>query len=315
MCIGQAADSIGSMLACPGVIMLDEAQQVSGVGGQGTVDAGPLVQLHIAPSRTFWRIGPAWAVVGGAVAAGIGLGDAGTLLRLAAAVVLADLAWGILRRIIPDSPGFAGTVPPAAPSLPYGRGDAPLARFLQMIAVGERSAAAPWLGWLGGLAFAVVLSLLLGRPILVLSAAAVGLILLARALMRRGHSPAMCLALLDVALPWVLGAALVWPGVGGEVRPWLWQAGILAAAFTVLQWGVHRARFSAGQRPVGLWLGQMVLLGALIALQLPWAVAIAALLLAPPTWWLARGDLGGAALARSLPWWLASMLSVAAIAR
>jgi hypothetical protein len=220
-----------------------------------------------------------------------------------------------LRRIIPDSPGFTGTVPPTAPSLPYGRGDAPLARFLQMIAVGERSAAAPWLGWLGGLALAAVLSLLLGKPVLVLSASAVGLILLARALLRRGHSPALCLALLDVALPWVLGAALVWPGVGGDVKRWLLQVGLLAAAFTVLQWGVHRARFSKGQRLIGLWVGQIALLGALVALQSPWAVAIAALLLAPPTWWLARRDLGAAALTRSLPWWLASMLSVAAIVR
>ena len=294
--------------------MLDERLPVSGACAQSSVDAGPLMQLHIAPSRTLWRIGPAWAVVAGAVAAGAPLGNADTLLRLAAAATMADLIWGILRRIIPDSPRSDRTVTPTVSSVPYGHSDAPLAGFLQTIAVGERSATAPWLGWLGALALTVALSLLLGTPMLLISTLAVGLIFLTRALLQRGYCPALCLAFLDVMLPWVLGAALVWPDMNGEVRRWVWL-GILATAFTVLQWGLYRARFSAGQRMVGLWLGQMILLGALIALRQPWAVALTALLLAPPTWWLARRAGADAALARSLPWWWASMLSVAAIVR
>ena len=90
--------------------MAEQMQPLSGAaGGQSGVEAGPLMQLHLAPSRMLWRIGPAWAVVAGAVAAGVALGDAVSLLRLAAAVILADLIWGILRRIIPDSPGIEGT--------------------------------------------------------------------------------------------------------------------------------------------------------------------------------------------------------------
>jgi len=90
---------------------------------------------------------------------------------------------------------------------------------------------------------------------------------------------------------------------------------MVAAAFTVLQWGFYRARFSAGRRLVALYFGQVMLLGTLVLLRQPWAVAGAALLLAPPSWWLARHGEAEAALARSLPWWWASMLAVAVIVR
>lgn len=296
--------------------MAEQMQPLSGAaGGQSRVEAGPLVQLHLSPSRMLWRIGPAWAVIAGAVAAGVALGDAVSLLRLAAAVILADLVWGILRRIIPAWPVTEGTVGLAAPSLPYGRSDAPLAHFVQIIASGHYDSTTPWLSWLGGLTLTVVLSLLLGAPTLLISAAAVGLILLTRALFRRGRCPAFCLALLDVALPWTLGALLLWPDVGGEASLWSMQLGMLAAAFTVLQWGLYRARFSAGRRLLALYSAQVMILSALIVLRQPWALAVAALLLAPPTWWLARRGEAEAALVRGLPWWWASMLSVAAFVR
>ena len=296
--------------------MAEQMQTLSGAaGGQSSVEAGPLMQLHLAPSRMLWRIGPAWAVVAGALAAGVALGDAVSLLRLAAAVILADLIWGILRRIIPASPGTEGTASLAPPSLPYGSSDAPLAHFIQMTAADKQAAPAPWLSWLSGLALTAVLSLLLGAPALLISALAVGLMLLTRALYRSAHRPALCLALLDVALPWALGAAMVWPAVKGEAVFWFYQNAMLAAAFTILQWGFYRARFSAGRRLVALCLAQVMLLGVLILLRQPWAVAGAALLLAPPTWWLARRSEAEAALVRGLPWWWASMLSVAAFVR
>ena len=296
--------------------MTEQMQPLSSAaGGQGGADAGPLMQLHLAPSRMLWRIGPAWAVLAGAVAAGVALGNAGSLLRLAAAVVLADLLWGILRRIVPTSPGTEGTENRAAPSLPYGSSDAPLARLIQMSAADQQTAPAPWLSWLSGLTLTAVLSLLLGVPALLLSALAVGLMLLARALFRSAHRPALCLALLDVALPWALGAATVWPAVYGGAAFWSFQTAMLAAAFTVLQWGFYRARLSAGRRLVALYLAPVMLLCTLIVLRQSWAVAVAALLLTPPIWWLARRGEAEAALLRGLPWWWASMLLVAAFVR
>jgi hypothetical protein len=295
--------------------MTEQMQPLGGAGEQSTIEAGPLVHLHFVPSRMLWRIGPAWAVVAGAVAAGVSLGNAASLLRLATAVILADFVWGFLRRIIPDAPEIEGTTELTAPSLPYGRSDAPLSRFLQTIASGQHVSSAPWLGWLGTLALAVVLSLLLGAPTLLLSAIAVGMILLARALFRSGRRPAFCLALLDVALPWTLGAALIWQGLEATAPSWLAETGILAAAFTALQWGLYRAQLSAGRHLIALYFGQALLAAVLIVLRQPWAVAVSALLLAPPTWWLTRRDATEASLARSLPWWWAAMLSVAAIVR
>jgi hypothetical protein len=296
-------------------MMSEQMQPLSGAGKQSVAETGPLVHLHFAPSRMLWRIGPAWAVVAGAVAAGAPLGNAISLLRLATAVILADLVWGILRRIVPDSPDTEGTAALRTPSLPYGRSDAPLAQVMQTVASGQQASPAPWLGWLGGLSLTVVLSFLLGAPMLLISAAALGLIFLTRALFRRGCCPSFSLALLDVGLPWALGAALVWPNVDGEARGWFVQMGMVAAAFTVLQWGLYRARFSAGRRLLALYFGQVMLVGTLVLLRQPWAVAVAAPLLAPPTWWLARRGEAEVALARALPWWWASMLAIAAVMR
>ena len=278
-------------------------------------ETGPLVHLHFAPSRMLWRIGPAWAVVAGAVAAGAPLGNAASLLRLATAVILADLVWGILRRIIPDSPGTEGTASLRAPSLPYGRSDAPLARVMQTVASGQHASTAPWLGWLGGLALTVVLSLLLGAPMLLISAAAVGLIFLTRALFRHWCLPFLLPGASGCRVPVGFGGSAGLADVAGETQGWFLQMGMVAAAFTVLQWGLYRARFSAGRRLAALYFGHVMLLGALVLLRQPWAVAVAALLLAPPTWWLARRGEAEVALARALPWWWASMLAVAAIVR
>jgi hypothetical protein len=284
-------------------------------GGEIVAETGPLVRLHLAPSRMLWRISPAWVVVAGAMAAGAPLGNAISLLRLAAAVILADLVWGILRQIIPTSPGAEGTENLVAPSLPYGSSDAPLADFIRMTAVEQQASPAPWLSWLSGLALTAVLSLLLGAPALLISTLAVGLILLTRALFRSAYRPALCLALLDVALPWALGAALVWPGVKGEAPFWFRQTAMLAAGFTILQWGLYRARLSVGRRLVALYVGQALLLGVLVLLRQPGAVAVAAMLFAPPIWWMARRGEAEAALVRNLPWWWASMLLVVAMVR
>ena len=187
--------------------------------------------------------------------------------------------------------------------------------FIQMTAADQQVSPAPWLSWLSGLALTAVLSLLLGAPALLISRWPWVWYFLTRALFRSAHRPALCLALLDVALPWALGAALVWPEVKGEALFWFLQTAMLAAAFTILQWGLYRARLSAGRRLVALYVGQAMLLGVLILLRQPGAVAVVALLLAPPIWWLARRGEAEVALARGLPWWWASMLAVAAIVR
>jgi hypothetical protein len=295
--------------------MLDDIRSAPVSTDAPVVEAGPLVQLHVELSRMLWRIGPAWAVLAGAMAVRASLSAPDILLRLATAVVLADLAWGILRKVVSDRSSNATSVT-AAPELPYAQPTSPLAQFLHALAAGrggeQPGSRAAWQELSAGLVLTVALSWLLGGLAPVLSALAVGVILLGWALARRGSQPAFCLAVLDVALPWFLGAGLAWRGQEGAIAalPWFW----LAASFTVLQWGVHRARLSGGQRIGGPWLGQMAVLAALLVLGQPWVLAVTVVLLAPPFWWLARREGTARALALGLPWWWAAMLLAAALA-
>ena len=60
--------------------------------------AGPLIGLGRSVSPGVWRIGPAWAVLAGALASGAPLLGNAVPLRLVGAAILADSAWGVLWR-------------------------------------------------------------------------------------------------------------------------------------------------------------------------------------------------------------------------
>jgi hypothetical protein len=267
------------------------------------------VQLRLLPSRALFRVGPAWAVLAGALAAGLPQPGVEALLTLVTAAALADLVWGALREIVPDPlAARAGVTAPTAPvplALPYLQPDAPLARWLRGLTPGATGAHAErgWQGVLIALVVALVFSLLLGVPAALTTALALFAILVAAATARRGDVPAFLNALLDVGLPWALGSGLVLWG-GEQPRAVIAASAGLAAAFTVLQWGVYRA--AAGRKGAAVaWLGQALVLLTLIGLRQPWAVAGVAALFAPASCWLARGD---ASTARALPWWWAAML-------
>ncbi len=242
-------------------------------------EAGPLVQLQISLSRIPWRIAPAWSVLAGALAAGTALGDPALWLRVVAAVVLGDLAWGILRRYVTAAGGSQAVDPGFTALLPYAQPDSPVS-----LVVRELSAdGAGWHGAFAGLVLALGGSLLLGLPALVLSVAAIVVTVVAWALARRGDEPAACLALLDVLLPFALG--LIAAG-GLARRPLAWQPLLVAAAFSVLQWGALRRAAGRGQGAFVLGVGAVLL--ALIGLAMPWAAAVSAVLLAPALYWLGR---------------------------
>lgn len=304
--------------------------------------------MRLSVSRAVLRLGPAWSVVAGAVAVGALRPDAGALLRVLTAAILADLAWGAIRQTIPvnvtaDHVAVAAqdVQPPsaAAPAvgfLPYAQAGAPLARWLvaltpaQPVDVVLRAGGALTGAWQGVLivtVLAFVLSLLLGWPALLLTGCALATIWLAAALARRGDQPALAHACLDSAWPWLLGMSLalgqgslgsriVGAGVSTwtTLRPGLW----LALAFTVLQWG-HYSRQMARPRAAGgtllAWCGQLGVLAALIGLQSPWAVGCVAALLVVPSFWLVRSPedaVTDAWLGRGpLPWWWAASLVAA----
>lgn len=282
-------------------------------GSAGIVThGGPLVRAQLTLSRTLWRIGPAWSVLAGALALGWEPVDTDAILRLVAAVVLGDAAWGSLRQMIPGAPvGFES--PHISPAiLPYTQPGAPLARLLSHLGgdAGQPAATA-WQPLAVSLVLVIALSLLTGPAALALSAGVLLLVTLAWLLVvNRGSHPALCYALMDVTAPWLLGMSTA--GLGAFTSHGAIRAFALLAGFTVLQWGAQRAaRKGAAELPVGVWAGQATVLAALIAAQQAWACAIVAALFSPPSWWLLRR--GEDWLARALPWWWGAF-GVAALA-
>jgi hypothetical protein len=300
--------------------------------------------MRLAVSRAVFRLGPAWSVVAGAVAVGALRPDAAALLRVLTAAVLADVAWGAIRQVIPIVPvGSSMPVPPAqvapvAGPLPYAQPDAPLARWLaaltpahslDMVLIGEQgtptamtlSQPGAWQGVLVISGLALILSVLLGWPAVVLTVVAVVTIWAAAAIARRGELPALAHSLLDVGWPWLLGVSLAAGGLADVEREGIGLSAppgiLLAAAFTTLQWGIYRVRHAAlldpGKTPFLAWFGQLAVVGVLVGLRLPWAVACVAALLAAPSFWLARVRPG--AWSGALPWWWAASLVAAIAAR
>lgn len=267
---------------------------------------GPLVRVRFGLSRMIWRIGPAWSVLAGAVISGWMPDSTTTVLRLIASVVLGDLAWGSLRQSVPLSP--AGLVFPDASSqiLPYTIPGAPLDRLLSHWAsVSGQPAVLAWQPLIICLVLVGALSFLLGPVALVLSLGVTVLVALAWLLVvnRRDH-PALGLALLDVTAPWLLGMSGVgWRGLTARTAL---EPLMLMAGFTLLQWGIYRARQSGGMSVIGLWAGQVTVLAVLLLLGQIWAAVIVAVLFVFPAWWLLRHN--RSELSCVLPWWWAAFV-------
>ncbi len=265
---------------------------------------GPLVCARFSLSRMLWRIGPAWSVLAGAMVSGWMPDSTAAALWLIASVVLGDLAWGSLRQSVPLSP--AGLALPDASSqiLPYTSRGAPLDKLLSRWAsVAGQPAVLAWQPLIICLVLVGALSLLLGPVALVLSLGVTVLAALAwlSVVNRRDH-PALGLALLDVAAPWLLGmSGAGWRGLTARTAL---EPLMLMAGFTLLQWGIYRARQSGGMSFIGLWAGQVAVLAVLLSLGQIWIAVIVAVLFVFPAWWLLRHN--RSELRCVLPWWWAA---------
>jgi hypothetical protein len=273
--------------------------------------AGPLIGLGVFVGPGVWRIGPAWAVLAGALASGAPLLGDVVPLRLVGAALLADSAWGVLWRLTAADDGERPHQLAEDDHLPYFQPQSPAGRALGMLH--DIAPGASWRDLTTALVLTGVLSLLLGVPALVLSVVAYAVALWAWALARSGKQPAACDALLNVGLPWLLGLVLArdamqWGGTAHVAIPGV----VMGVAFTTLQWGTRRAYLSDGSRMFAVWLGQAAVLLALISVEQPWALVLVAGLLLPPAMWLWRSRALATGVERALrqsgPWWLAAML-------
>jgi hypothetical protein len=241
-------------------------------------------------------------------------------LRVVAAVVLGDLVWGVLRRYVSASAAGAQASARFDAFLPYAQPHAPISAFVRELSLDS----VDWRGALAGALLALGGGLLLGPPAFVLSVAAVLLTVVAWALARRGDTPAASFSLLDVFLPFALGlTAAGWSSYGGMAPASAWQPLLVAAAFTVLQWGVLQCAAHAEQRRavIGLAFGALAVLVVQVGLGMPFAAGVSAVLLAPALYWL-NGDPGARGRSAGTPaatgaWaapWLMLALFVASLA-
>jgi hypothetical protein len=277
--------------------------------------AGPLVDVRLVLARNPWRIGPAWAVLGGALAVGAPLWGDGSLLRLLAAILLAELAWGAFFRLCLAGGSSAETTRAV---LPYAQPGAPVAQLAGALA-GRAVDGALRPGWydLGvGLLLAGVLGAVLGRTALLLSGVALLLGLGAWLLASRGAPAVFFAALMGVALPWMLGVGLAGDAMQRPGMP-AWGVLLMGTAFALLKWGALRAGAPDGRRHGVLWVGQAAVIAVGMALHLPWLVAIIGGLFLAPALRLGRHTETPEGLINRMeqcePWWWAAML-VASIA-
>jgi len=272
------------------------------------IEAGPLVRLHVSLSRTPWRIAPAWAVLAGALSVGSPVSQPALALRVVAAVVLGDIAWGLLRRSEATDASIPSAEQVQQVELPYSKNGAPLGTALRTLA----SIGMSWQGVLAGFIFLLGGGVLIGLPAVALSVIAVLIGLWSWSSARRDVTPAMSMALLDVLLPWLLGMFSV--GLACADIPSRWQPLLVALGFTVFHWGtLHAVTGRAGQRSLAVWIGIVVVLAVLVALRMPWAAAVVAVLLAPVAYGYYAGEVQGSVTAYGGPWALISLL-VAALA-
>jgi len=249
-------------------------------GRWAALGSGPLFGLHVVVSRRFLRIGPAWAVAGGALAVGAPLTSGSALLRVLGAVILADALWGGLWSLMATGP--IRMERQESWGLPYLQDSAPLmqmSRWLSSLASGTGCHEL-----LAAVILAVGLALLLGGAAVVLTVLALLCVLWAQLLAERRLRPSLAYALLAVGLPWALGASLGGPGesLAGPLA--------LGAAFVILEWGAQRLRWPVPAASWGVWAGQASILAVLVVLRLPWVVPLATALFLPPSWWLLRSQ-------------------------
>ena len=282
--------------------------------------SAPILGLGIYFNSSPWRLGPAWAVLAGALASQAPIWGGENLLRLGGSILLADALWGVFwqqtaprRRVLPER---ARSV-----NLPYSGTHSPMMDALS----GLRYEATEddeigCQGILAALGLAAVLGLLLGFPAIVLSLLALIASVGVRLMVRLGRKPALAIAILVIGLPWALGASLAWTGAAQLPTEALTTGLLLSVAFTMLAWSVYSVSLSGSRRQVwSIWVGQVVVLVALMIVGDSLALAVVGGLFVVPCFWLSRNADSAHevtdALRNSGPWWLASMLGAALTVR
>jgi len=288
---------------------------------------GPLIKLEVRVSRPLTWLGPAWAALCGAVASG-GLTLSGhNLLFLLIVLFLADALWGTLWHLIAETDWFASFVtwPSQAQeanlaALPYTATGSPSHRFFGRL--GRRLAwwrAALWprqgsavVGLAVVLPLTFVLAVVLGQRVIVLTVAALAIVMLAFLRARRHSvSPLSLRAILEMGLAWLAGHT--------AFGPLTWWSFVLAILYTVAYHNCLKLAANSGKHSlVPLKLSQAAVIALLIFLRQPVVAGVVGLSLLPQMLlqpFLGQGEVELWYLRRTGPFLMAGMLLAALAAR
>jgi len=178
------------------------------------------MKLEVRITRPLTWLGPAWAALCGAMASGRLTLSGHNLLVLISALFLADALWGTLWHLIAERDWFVSSNWPSQAqeanltALPYTAPGSPSHRIFGRL----RQGLAWWrrvfwprlgltlLGLMVALPLTLILAIILGRRVIILTSAALAVMVLALLRMRRHSAPPLSLrALLEMGFAWLAG--------------------------------------------------------------------------------------------------------------
>jgi len=286
-----------------------------------------MMKLEVRVTRPLTWLGPAWAALCGAVASGWLTLSAENLLFLLVALFLADALWGTLWYLIAEGDWFVSSarwpvqVPEASlAALPYSAPGSPSHRIFGRLgwtktwwrAVFWPRLGTALLGLVVVLPLTLVLAIILGQRVIILTSAALAIMVLALLRARRHSAPPPSLrAILEMGFAWLAGHIAFGPLT-------LWSF-LLAAFYTVAYHScLELARNSERRWLTLLKVSQAAAIALLIYLRQPVVAGVVGLLLLPQMLlqpFLGQGQVELWYLRRTGPFLMAGMLLAALAVR
>ena len=288
---------------------------------------GPMMKLEVRVTRPLTWLGPAWAALCGAAASGRLTLSGENLLFLLIALFLADALWGTLWHLIAEGDWFVSSAswPTQAQeaslaALPYTAPGSPSHRIF-----GRLGRMKTWwrvvfwprlgtalLGLVVALPLTLVLAIILGQRVIILTSAALAIIVLALLRARRHSAPPSSLrAILEMGFAWLAGHTAFGPLT-------LWSF-LLAILYTVAYHSCLKLATNSGNRwPTLLKASQAAVVSLLIYLRQPVVAGVVGLLLLPQMLlqpFLGQGEVELWYLQRIRPFLMAGMLLAALAVR
>ena len=283
---------------------------------------GPLMKLEVQVNRPLTWLGPAWAALCGAVASGWLTLSGQNLLFLLIVLFLADALWGTLWHLIAEQDWFVSSnwrspaqeasltaLPYTAPGSPSHRIFSRLGRKLAWWrAVFWPRQGPAFVGLVVALPLTLILAVILGQRVIILTSAALAIMVLALLCARRHSPPPLSLrAILEMGLAWLAGHTAF-----GSLTMWSF---LLAAFYTVAYHSCLKlARNSGKPSLVLLKVSQAAVIVLLIFLRQPVVAGVMGLLLLPQMLlqpFLGQGQVELWYLRRTRPFLMAGMLLAA----